>query len=132
LIFLDASALVKRYVREAGTDTVLRYMQADPQWAASVLARTETRVALCRRDPEGGPDSPDQRRLAEDWERFLAVPMDATCLTLAEAIGCEHRVRTADAIHLAAARRLPRAAFLSFDQRQCDAARSLGLVVVPT
>lgn len=129
MIFLDTSALIKRYVAEVGSDLVVRYMHGDPDWAASMLARTETRVTLCQRGPEGMPGSPDQRRLAEDWDRFTAVPIDEECLAVAESIGCRQGLRTLDAIHLAAAQRLPSVTFLSFDRRQLDAARALGLEV---
>lgn len=107
-------------------------MDKDLDWAASVLARSEARVTLCHRGPEGSLGSPDQRRLTEDWDRFTIVPVDEECLSSAETIGCQHRVRTLDAIHLAAAQRTPNAAFLSFDRRQADVARALGLKVLST
>lgn len=133
MIFLDTSALLKRYVAEPGSDVVRRLMADDPDWAASALAWAETRVSLCHRGPEGILESAAQRMFALDWDRFHSVPVDVECLALAHKIGCGHALRTLDAIHLAAAMRLPdRISFLSFDQRQCDAARSLGLVVVPT
>jgi predicted nucleic acid-binding protein len=133
VIFIDSSALVKRYVQEAGSDAVSRVMDDDSDWAASELARLETRVAICRQGSEGGTDSEAQQRLAQDWDRFLSVPIDTACLASAQDIGCDHRVRTLDAIHLAAAMRMPGdVAFLSFDQRQVEAALKLGLQVLPT
>jgi hypothetical protein len=46
-------------------------------------------------------------------------------------VGCSERIRTLDALHLAAADRLPRpVTFLTFDGRQGQAGRSLGLEVV--
>jgi len=133
LIFLDTSALLKRYVEEPGSDVVGRLMADDPDWAASALARTETRVSLCHRGQEGGIDSDAQQQLARDWDRFLSVPIDTACLASAQEIGCDHRVGTLDAIHLAAAMRLPAdVRFLSFDQRQVEAALKLGLQVLPT
>ena len=132
MIFLDTSALVKRYVAEPGSETVLRHMDQDLDWAASALGRTEARVTLCHRGPEGDIGSPVQQRLVRDWDRFVVVPMDPECLALAEDIGCRQRVRTLDAIHLAAAVRLRReAAFLSFDRQQREAAAALGLSLVP-
>ena len=133
MIALDTSALMKRYVDEPGTDIVRRAMHEDPAWAASSLARSEAQVSLCHRGPEGETGSRSQRDLAEDWDRFLAVPIDAACLALTAEIGCTHRVRTLDAIHLAAALRLPGpVSFLSFDRRQSEAAEALGLDVVTT
>lgn len=128
MLFLDTSALVKRYVEEPGTDLVLERMAADTTWVVSSLARTEAEITLCRLG--FAPDEPDgpRSRLAEDWERCLLVPVDPAGLARAAEIGCEHGMRTLDALHLAAADRLPRPVeFLTFDQRQATAARSLGM-----
>jgi predicted nucleic acid-binding protein len=130
MLFLDTSALVKRYVEEEGTEVVLRRMAEDPEWVVSSIARTETEITLCRLgfDPEADPDP--WQRLREDWERCHVVPVDPACLEGAAGIGCRHEVRTLDALHLAAADRLPRPlVMLTFDRRQADAARSMDLVV---
>ncbi len=131
MIFLDTSALMKRYVAETGSDIVLRAMQDDRDWVASILARVETQVSLCHRGSQGAMDASAQRRFVDDWDQFTTIPIDADCLALAETIGCRHRIRTLDAIHLAAALRLPSVSFLSFDERQIDVARALGLEVLP-
>lgn len=128
MIFLDTSALVKRYALESGSDAVLRFMEDDSEWAASSLARTEAEVTLCHLGSQGRNGSPVRRRLREDWDRFVAVPVDTACLSKAAEVGCEHRIRTLDAIHLAAALRLPgQITFLSFDRRQSAVAEVLGL-----
>ncbi|MBI2776510.1 MAG: type II toxin-antitoxin system VapC family toxin [Chloroflexi bacterium] len=130
MLFLDTSALVKRYVEEGGTELVLRRMDEDADWVVSALARTETEITLCRLgfDPEATADM--WQRLREDWERCHVVPVDPSCLARAADIGCRYEVRTLDALHLAAADRLPRPlVLLTFDQRQADAARSMALVV---
>ena len=129
MLFLDTSALIKRYVAEDGTDVVLARMRDDPEWVASALARTEAEITLCRL---GFPmDEGDVwQRLRADWERCHVVPVDPACLERATEIGCEFEVRTPDALHLAAADRLPRPlVMLTFDQRQADAARSLDIAV---
>jgi predicted nucleic acid-binding protein len=128
MLALDSSALVKRYVAEEGRELVLEQMERDPDWAASAVCLPETRIAFCRR----APDEPTERRLAdaflEGWEEFHVVPVDDSCLARAVEIGCQHQVRTLDAVHLAAAERLPRpVSFLSFDDRQAAVARELGL-----
>lgn len=130
MLFLDTSALIKRYVEEEGTELVLRRMDADPDWAVSSVARTEAEITLCRLD--FGPDviADVQQRLREDWERCHVVPVDPACLDRASEIGCRYEVRTLDALHLAAADRLPRpVVLLTFDRRQADAARSMDLAV---
>ncbi len=131
MIFLDSSALVKRYVREDWSELVVDLMLEDPDWAASELAWAEARITLCRRGPEGSTDSMSQADLATDWLRFSTVSVDAECLAEAVLLGCRLSIRTLDAIHLAAAMRLPGdVRFLSFDRRQRDAATSLGLPVI--
>jgi hypothetical protein len=130
MLFLDTSALIKRYVEEDGTALVLQRMADDPLWVVCAVARAEAEIALCRLgfDP-GGRDDPRQR-LREDWERCHVVPVDPACLARAAEVGCRHQLRTLDALHLAAADRLPRPlVVLTFDRRQADAARSLDLIV---
>ncbi len=130
MLFLDTSALVKRYVEEEGTSLVVRRMGEDPDWVVSAAARAEAEIALCRLGFEADSATDVWRRLRDDWERCLVVPIDDACLRRAAEIGCRHKVRTLDAVHLAAADRLPRPLImLTFDQRQANAARSLDLPV---
>lgn len=131
MLVLDTSALLKRYVAEPGTEAVLAAMDADLLWFASALCECEARVALCHLELDPPLLDERLRALANDWQRFHVVPVDDLCLERATKIGCEQRVRTLDAIHLAAAERLPRPTpFLTFDRRQSEAAVALGLELV--
>jgi predicted nucleic acid-binding protein len=130
MLFLDTSALIKRYVEEDGTALVLQQMEDDPQWAVCAIARTEAEIALCRLGFDPAAHVEPWQRFRADWERCHVVPVDPACLALAAELGCRHQLRTLDALHLAAADRLPHPlVVLTFDRRQADAARSLGLVV---
>jgi len=130
MLFLDTSALVKRYVAEEGTELVLDRMDGDSEWVVSSVARTEAEITLCRLGFDRDESAEVWRRLREDWERCHVVPMDAACLDRAGEIGCRYEVRTLDALHLAAADRLPRPVLvLTFDRRQADAARAMELLV---
>jgi predicted nucleic acid-binding protein len=129
-LFLDTSALVKRYRDEDGTQEVLAAMAEDLGWVVSAVARTEASLAL-----SVAVEATDRailaRHLAEDLDRCLIVPLDPECLERATEIGCAHQVRTLDAIHLAAADRLPRPfRFATFDRRQAEAAEALGFSVL--
>ena len=129
-LFLDTSALVKRYVAEEGSEAVLRRMDADREWVVSAVARTEAEIALCRLGFEPDQIAELSRRLRRDWERCHVVPVDPACLDRAAEIGCQYQVRTLDAVHLAAADRLPaQSVVLTFDQRQAEAARMMDLTV---
>jgi uncharacterized protein len=131
MLALDTSALLKRYVEERGTDEVLALMDEDTEWYASALCFAEARVSLCDVGFDAVVLREVTRDLASDWQRFLVGPVDELCLARAAEIGCERAVRTLDAIHLAAAERVAAAArFLTFDERQADTARALGLHVV--
>lgn len=130
MLVLDTSALVKRYVEEPGTSEVVLLMGDDSDWAASAFCRAETHVTLCHLGFDETVEQQLARMLEADWEHFLVVPVDDLCLARGAEIGCERRVRTLDAIHLAAADRLPRPfTFVTFDGRQGDAARALGFDV---
>ena len=128
---VDSSALVKRYLREPGRDLVVETMAADPVWCASELVRTEVMLALHR--VAIGPRQADQlwRSFRDDWDAFHVVPVDDRCLARAVDVGARFGLRTVDAVHLAAADRLPRPArYLTFDRHQIPGALALGLDVV--
>jgi predicted nucleic acid-binding protein len=130
-LFLDTSALVRRYVDEPGRDLVVETMASDGTWVASALARTETMVAL--HQLAAGPRQ--QARLwsafRDDWDAFAVVPVDDRCLGRALELGSSFAMRIVDAVHLAAADRLPRPArYLTFDRHQIPAAAALGFEVV--
>lgn len=128
---VDASALVKRYVREPGRDLVLDAMSADGDWCASALARTEAMVALHQMAIGRRQQLALWSALRDDWDAFVVVPVDDRCLARAVEIGAGFGVRTVDAIHLAAADRLPRpVSYLTFDHQQIPAAAALGLRVI--
>lgn len=130
MLFLDTSSLLKRYVDEAGSEAVLELMAADTDWVASALAATEAEIALCHVGVDGRVLRRLRVALRRDWARFLVVPVDARCLADATELGCAHRLRTLDAIHLAAAERLAeRPTFVTFDTRQARVARAAGYPV---
>jgi len=130
MLFLDTSALIKRYVEEVGSRLVLRRMSQDHEWVVSAVARTEAEITLCRLGFDGPVHAAVMSSLSEDWEHCHVVPMDLACLARAAELGCRFDVRTLDAVHLAAADRLPQPlVMLTFDRRQADAARAMGLTV---
>lgn len=130
-LFVDTSALVRRYVREPGYELVVEAMSSEDVWVASALARTEVMVTL--HQLAAGPRQ--QSRLwtsfRDDWDAFAVVPVDDRCLGRAVELGASFAMRIVDAIHLAAADRLPRPArYLTFDRHQIPAAAALGFEVM--
>jgi hypothetical protein len=130
-LFLDTSALVRRYVQAAGQQLVADAMAADHAWCASALCRSEALLALHRLAVTPSQHGRMWGRLRDDWDAFFVVPVDERCLALAAELGATYGLRTVDAVHLAAADRLPRPArFMTFEGRQIPAAAALGLEVI--
>jgi predicted nucleic acid-binding protein len=129
-LFVDTSALVRRYVQGPGRDLVLDAMAADPAWCASALCRSETLLALHRLAVTPRQHERMWGRLRDDWDAFVVIPVDDRCLAHAVEVGATYGLRTVDAVHLAAADRLPRpATYLTFDRRHIPAAVGLGFDV---
>ena len=130
---LDSSALLKRYLAEPGHELVSRCLEIDSVWCASVLAKTEVQLALHR--VASGPDEQEQLWSAfrGDWARIAVIPVDQRCLARAVEIGSTFQLGTVDALHLAAADRLPQPlTYITFDSHQIPAALGLGFEVVST
>ena len=128
---LDTSALLGRFLSGPHRGVVVEAMAADADWCASGLALTEA-LGLVDRVCDLPTDSDRLRRaLRDDWERVHVVPVDQRCLDRAAELTREQPLRTVDALHLAAADRLPRpVTFLTFDPRQIPVALALGYDVV--
>jgi hypothetical protein len=130
-LYVDTSALVRRYVHDRHRPLVLEAMAADDEWAASTLVRTETQVALHRAAVSSRQQLALWRELRDEWDAFWVVPLDERCMARAVELGATYGVRIVDAIHLAAADRLPGPVrYLTFDRRQIPAADAMGFEVL--
>lgn len=106
-------------------------MEGDDAWCASALVRAEAQVGLHRAAVSARQQADLWRALRDEWEAFWVVPLDERCMARAVEIGAAYAVRLVDAIHLAAADRLPRPLrYLTFDRQQIPAADALGFEVV--
>ena len=133
MLAVDTSALVKRYVDEPGSDAVIALMDDDPEWCASELVRCEATILLARLATSRRQADHLTRIFHADWDAFHVVPVDERCLSRAAEIGADFGLRVVDAIHLAAAARLPAPVrYLTLDPRQVLAAVALDLEPVPT
>jgi predicted nucleic acid-binding protein len=128
---LDTSGLLARYVDGPHRPVALAAMAADPDWCASALALAEA-LALVDRICADPTDADELRRaIRDDWERVAVVPVDQMCLDHVAELCRSQPLRTVDAIHLAAAHRLPKpVTFLTFDPDQIPVALGLGFDVV--
>lgn len=133
--YFDASALVKRYLREQGSAEVQRLLSSEPP-ATSRLSQVEVASALIRRAREGAfPVSDRDRALAaleNDLSKILVVELTPQVAEQARALLLRHELRAGDAIQLASGLFLQeqlgeRVPFIAFDGRLIAAARREGL-----
>ena len=130
-VFVDTSALMRRYVHNADRGLVLSTMAAASAWCASALTHSECRLALRLMSAHPTQHERLATALHRDWDAFWVVPLDTRSLALAAQLGARFGLRTVDALQLAAADRLPRPlSYLTFDRHQIPAATGLGFSVV--
>lgn len=128
---LDTTALLSRFLEGPTRESVLSAMSEDDEWCASALALSEALMLVDRLGDDAGRTDALRRAMRDDWERIHVVPVDQLCLDRAAEIGRTQPVRTVDAIHLAAADRLPRpTTYLTFDPAQIPVALALGFEVL--
>jgi uncharacterized protein len=101
-LYLDASALVKRYVAEEGSGLVIDAMEAADAWAICRIGYVETvrAVALA-----GGRRA--LKRVESDWLSFDMIEIDAELAEHASQLAISRELSSLDALHLAAALVLP-------------------------
>jgi predicted nucleic acid-binding protein len=132
-LYVDTSALLKRYIEEPQSDAAEAYLLADTAWFSGRHTFVEVRRSLAR--VMSDQDIVRLRQTFEnDWRRTTVVELDEVTCRLAVDIAEETGLRTLDALHLGAAMRLgPHAVtFVTFDLRQAQVARQLGFVVLAT
>jgi predicted nucleic acid-binding protein len=129
-LYADSSALLKRYVDEEDSHVAVDFLGSDTTLVTGRHTVVEVRRNLARL-LSGTALTETRRALATDLYAFSIVELDAATCELAATIAEQTGVRTLDALHLGAARRLGTAmTFLTFDVRQSQAARGLGFRVV--
>jgi uncharacterized protein len=128
--YVDSSALLKRYIDEHDSDVAVRLLDADPVLVTSWVTIVEVRRNVARL-VEPSVRSAVLRQVDDDMDGFALISVTETTARSAAAIAETLGVRSLDAIHLASAQRLQIAGlrFVTFDLRQAQAARSLGLSV---
>lgn len=130
-LYVDSSALVKRYVAEDDSDRADAILLADPDWVTGRHTYVEVSLALHRRLGEAERQAAVEA-FEQDWARTFVVALDERVSRRGAELGIASGSRALDALHLAAAERaggrsLP---VFTFDVRLAQAARALGFSVV--
>ncbi|HZR03685.1 MAG TPA: type II toxin-antitoxin system VapC family toxin [Burkholderiales bacterium] len=133
-VFFDSSALVKRYIGEAGTDKILALCDKATEFAVAVIAVPEVISSFRRLVREGRLGEAQYAALKADLRADLddAILCETSPQVVQRAIAAleAHPLRAMDAIHVGAALVAGADVFVSADSRQCAAAMQLGLDVV--
>jgi uncharacterized protein len=143
IYFLDSSAIVKRYVRELGSNWIrqITHSDADSQLFIARITWVEVLSALARRQREGGLDQTTITQIKTVFQihldrQYRILEIDRTLTDLAGDLVSQYPLRAYDAIQLAAALRLkatlnqaqlPDPIFLTADKRLLAIAQSAGL-----
>ncbi|HUE88678.1 MAG TPA: type II toxin-antitoxin system VapC family toxin [Vicinamibacterales bacterium] len=135
--YFDASALVKRYVREKGSAKVRRLLSSDAP-ATSRLSELEVASALQRLTREGAVSRTDRDRalaaLDTDLPSIVVVELTGELCARARVLLQQHPLRAGDAIQLASCLYLQeqlgeQIPMVAFDDRLVAATRLEGLRV---
>ena len=146
LTYLDSSALVKRYIAEAGSAWVSHLCETEPI-VISLISVPEIASALARRTREGVLTEPQRdtlfRLFLSDARSFVVIGLNQTITQQAAAMlltaPLPVRLRSLDALHVASAhwacaragrRGIATGSFVTADRALVEAATWAGLVAV--
>jgi len=136
ILYLDTSALVKRYFHEPYSDDVISGWKAATQIVTSFVAYAETMASIYRKKRESNLGDTLINKIADsfqrDWESFIRVEVNDKLSEYINRIVKKYPLRGFDAIHLASAiviheRVSEDFIFACFDDRLVDAAQFEGL-----
>jgi predicted nucleic acid-binding protein len=110
VIYLDTSALVKRFVQEKGSPVVQSLFQSANGVATAKIAYAEIFAGLTRklreRNLSRAQYSTACRQFESDWHAYVRVELQDDILLLARDLIQRHPLKGFDAVHLASALRL--------------------------
>lgn len=139
MVYLDTSALLKRYIPEANSLAFEQFLQTCVPASISRLTFVEVRSALARRRRENHIDADREKAAAEELHQdvidgllTVAPAEDWHFVDAMHLIEClpELPLRTLDALHLALAKDMNAAGLATADNIMATAATKLNLQVI--
>lgn len=140
ILYLDTSALVKRYFQEPYSDDIISMWKSVTQIVTSFVAYAETMASIYRKKREADLKDRIVRKITDsfkqDWETFIHVEVNDELKGYIDRVIERHPLRGFDAIHLASAMVIyeiipENFVFACFDNRLARAAQSEGLEIFP-
>jgi predicted nucleic acid-binding protein len=140
IAYLDASALVKRYIVERGSRETIALTADSDMTATSIVSRAEVAAAFAKA-VRAGLVKDDvarnaQRRFVGDWPDLARVSVTEALVERGERLAWEHGLRGYDAVQLASALTWQESVgeeivLATFDQQLWEAAKRSGLKAWP-
>ena len=140
ILYLDASALVKRYVAETGSAGVNALISAASVVGTASISRAEVSSAFAKtvrmRLLSRKEAASALQVFKEEWESLIRLQLTEVLISSAAALAWDHGLRGYDAVHLAAALFWQDVlgdpvTLAGYDRQLWTAAKTTGLVAWP-
>ena len=140
-LYLDTSALVKKYVQESGSDTVRDLISQSAMVATSTISRPEAAAAFSKavriRSLTNAAAQASHKEFIRERKSYVRVRVTEALVARADALSWMFSLKGYDAVHLAAALewqdRLGEVVTLvTFDKQLWEAASEAGLGRLPS
>jgi predicted nucleic acid-binding protein len=107
ILYLDTSALVKRYIQEAGTDEVIALLESAESVGSASLTKVEMAAAFEKTVRQGWVKRKIAMQAWQDfldhWSSFTRLNTSSGSIDRASALAWEYGLCGYDAVHLACA-----------------------------
>ncbi len=140
MFYLDTSALVKRYIDEAGSELVNSLFTDSQGIAIGVISRVETSAAFAKAVRIGILDHEHAfqalQEFRAEWPDYIRLPVSEATIIKGDQFAWELNLRGYDAVHLAIASTWEdtlreEVELVTFDQQLWGAAQQIGMKVIP-
>lgn len=140
ILYLDASAIVKRYIREAGSDTVVHWIETADLVGTSLISRAEGSAAFTKAARMNVLTRSEAEsclyQFRADWPTYIRIQINEQITTRADEFAWMLGLRGYDAMHLAAATTWQsalntQAVMVTFDAALAKASLASGLQILP-
>ena len=140
ILYLDASALVKRYIAERESSAVDRLVEQALAIGTSLISRAEVSAAIAKAGRMSWLSGPEAEKALKtfraEWADLITTPVSQALVAKADSLAWDYGLRGFDAVHLASAllwqEALSMAVTLAaFDHQLWEGGQRAGLVVWP-
>jgi predicted nucleic acid-binding protein len=140
MLYADSSLLVKIYIDEPGSASVIELLAQATTIGTALVTRAEVAAALAKATRLGALSrsdvEPSLTRFREHWSNFLRLNVSETIVAQADELAWARGLRGYDALHLASALSWQaaldeRLTLGTYDRQLWQAGREAGLAVWP-